>query len=228
MHVAMPIRVTYWDGANKPSLAMACTYDISPHGARVTGLQCVPEAGEIIAVERGKNKVFCRITWVGEPNSELGGQLGIECIESGRVMWEAELLDLEELYDPILEDNILRRNFVGAARDRRRRRERYNVAGQAELTEDSSLLGEAGLRNLSELGCLVTASQALLPGTDLKLALNVDNYDLSIKGQVRHVDPALGLGIEFAEIRKGDRQILKFLLRKLAEKQLEEVFQLEV
>jgi len=36
------------------------------------------------------------------------------------------------------------------------------------------------------------------------------------------------LGVEFQEIRKGDRQILRFLLRKLAEQQLEENFELEL
>lgn len=34
--------------------------------------------------------------------------------------------------------------------------------------------------------------------------------------------------IEFHEIRKGERQILQFLIRKLAEKHLEETLQFEV
>jgi hypothetical protein len=45
---------------------------------------------------------------------------------------------------------------------------------------------------------------------------------------VKHSALDLGIGIEFNEIRKGDRDTLKFLLRKLEEKKLEEVFQLEV
>ena len=52
IHVALPVRVTYWDSAIKPCLEMACTYDISEKGARVTGLRNVKTAGEIIAVER--------------------------------------------------------------------------------------------------------------------------------------------------------------------------------
>ena len=104
IHVAFPIRVTYWDSENKPGLEMACTYDISEHGARVTGLRCVKGVGEIVAVERGRNKAFCRVVWVGEPNSELQGQVGIQSVESDRTMWEAELRDMEEAYDPILMD----------------------------------------------------------------------------------------------------------------------------
>ena len=104
LHVALPIRVTYWDDAQKPCLEMACTYDISEHGARVTGLRCVKEAGEVIAIERGRSKAFCRVVWVGEPNSELQGQIGLQCVESDRILWEAELRDMVETYEPVLLD----------------------------------------------------------------------------------------------------------------------------
>ena len=80
---------------------------------------------------------------------------------------------------------------------------------------------------MSEIGCLVSSKEILLPGTELKLVLNVGDYDMALKGQVRHGDQ-YGLGIEFHEIRKGDRQILQFLMRKLAEKHLEETLQFEV
>jgi hypothetical protein len=232
IHVALPIRVTYWDSSSKPCLEMACTYDISESGARVTGLRHVKATGEIIAVERGRNKAFCRVVWIGEPNSELDGQIGIQCVESDRLMWEAELRDMQEIYDPIVrEGNTRHQNFsVGSANQNRRRHERFDIEGLAELLKHgpNGTRGEAVLRNLSELGCLISTEQALPLGTELKLVLNVDSYDLSVKGQVRHADDQLGLGVEFSEIRKGDRQILRFLLRKLAEQQLEEGFDLEL
>ena len=68
----------------------------------------------------------------------------------------------------------------------------------------------------------------VLPGTELKVALSVGDYELALKGQVRHGDQNAGLGIEFREIRKGERQILQFLMRKLAEKHLEDTLQFEV
>jgi hypothetical protein len=36
------------------------------------------------------------------------------------------------------------------------------------------------------------------------------------------------VGIEFSEIRKGDQQMLKFLLQKLEKERLEEIFDVEV
>ena len=44
------------------------------------------------------------MVWVGEPNSELQGQIGMQCVESDRMLWEAELQDMVETYDPILVD----------------------------------------------------------------------------------------------------------------------------
>jgi hypothetical protein len=224
IHVALPIRVTYRDSENKPCLEVACTYDISAHGARVTGLRCVKEAGEIIAVERSRSKAFCRVVWVGEPNSALRGQLGIQCIESDRVMFETELRDLEELYEQIQGENgLYRMNSARNIRGNRRRQPRFDMQGVANLKKDPSSRHTAAiLKNLSETGCMVTTSHKLAPGTELKLALQVGNQDLRFQGQVRYVATNFGVGIEFREIRKGDRQVLQFLLRKLADKEEEQ------
>lgn len=225
IHVALPIRVTYWDKDHKPCLELACTYDISARGARITGLRCVKEAGEIIAVERGRNKAFCRVVWVGESNSELHGQVGLQCVESDRMMWESELRDMQEVYDPVQRETALYRVSVGGnLNGNRRRYQRFAADGVAELLKRDRDVrhAEAVLKDLSELGCMVKTASVVLPGTELKLVLNVANYDLSLKGQVRHAALDVGVGIEFREIRKGDRPVLQYLLRKMAEKQEEE------
>jgi len=65
----------------------------------------------------------------------------------------------------------------------------------------------------------VTPKTLIVPGTELKIVLCVANYDLSLKGMVRHAKQNIGLGIEFREIRKGDRPLLQYLLQKLAAQQ---------
>lgn len=130
IHVALPVRITYWDKDKKPGLEMACTYDISPHGARITSLRCVKEMGEIVAIERGRNKSFCRVVWIGEPNSELNGQIGLQCIETERAMFESELREMDEIYDPILRDNNVRRPAVLGDKGNRRRIERFPLKAQ--------------------------------------------------------------------------------------------------
>lgn len=230
LHLALPIRVTYWDDAQKPRIEIGCTYDISEHGARVTGLRCVKEAGEIIAIERGKNKMFCRVVWVGEPNSELEGQIGLQSVESDRTLWEVELREMGEVYEPVMRDGGSKQSRTFGPSERRRRRERFSLEGTAELVEQGTDPFKANvvLKNMSEIGCLVMTRHILPAGSELKLTLHVDDYSLTLKGQVRHAEPGVGLGIEFREIRKGERQILQHLIRKLAEKHFEETLQFEI
>ena len=221
IHVALPVRVTYFDADAKPRLEMACTYDISSHGARVTGLRCAKEAGEIVVVERGRSKAYCRIVWIGESSSSLGGQIGIQCVEAEKSLWTAELREMEEAYDPILRDALPpRRNSAGNRPGNRRSYPRFAAQGVVELLRRGAGANylDGALKDVSETGCLIATKDVVLPGTDLKLVLKIANYDLSIKGQVRHAALDVGLGVEFREIRKGDRAMLQHLLRKLPEK----------
>jgi len=226
IHIALPLRITYWDKDKKPGLEMACTYDISPRGARITSLRCVKETGEIIAIERGRNKSYCRVVWVGEPNSQLKGQIGVQCVENERPIFENEVRDMEASYDPMQREAAQKRTNAAADKGNRRREERFQISGAAEILTPGKNGGhKVELKDLSEMGCLVTTKEVLLPGTDIKLVLKIANYTLNLKGQVKHSALDLGIGIEFSEIRKGDRQMLKHLLRKLEEKNLEQVIE---
>jgi len=224
VHVALPVRVTYWDSDNKPCLDIACTYDISARGARVTGLRFVKEAGEIIAIERGRNKAFCRVAWIGEPGTELHGQIGIQCVESDRVMWDAELRELDGVYETVQGSGSLGRALAGPADRNRRRFQRFSLDANAKLIQQNARAEAASVKDLSETGCcLARTKNILVPGTELNLALSVGNYDLAVKGSVRHAAFDFGIGVEFREIRKGDRQVLQFLLRRLAQQEEESI-----
>lgn len=225
IHLALPVRVTYWDAENHPVQSVACTYDISPFGARVTGL---PETkmGDIIAVERGRmGKFFCRVVWIGEPNSALYGQVGIEGVEIERPMWESELRCMDEVFEALpVNHRSLYRGVPG--QQIRRTSPRFEIDGFAELPQMN--VPPAAIKNLSESGCLLTTHDPLPPNANLKLVLQVAQYDVMVRGAVRHSTSKFGMGVEFSEIRKGDRQVLQFLLRKLAEKQFEKSFELDM
>ena len=171
------------------------------------------------------------MVWIGEPNSELRGQVGLECAESDCIPWERELREMEEVYDPILlELKPLRVGFsFGQCPDNRRRYERFNVTGRVQIMSGSLPVvhQDAILKNISEVGCLLTTSGAL-PEDELKLGLQVENYEVFVRGQVRHAHPEDGIGIQFISIRRGDRERLKFFLNQLVEKEFERTFEIEV
>jgi hypothetical protein len=221
IHVAIPIRVTCFDEEAQPRLEIACTYDISAHGARITGLRSVKKEGEILVVERGRNKAYCRVAWIGADNSPLRGQVGIQSVESARTLWDAELRDMREVYEPVPRESGLYRmnSTAGSHNGNRRRHVRFSAEGVVEWSSVGSAANqfEGTLKDLSENGCLLNGKDLLQPGTELKLVLKIAKFDLGFKGEVRHAAPGVGLGIEFREIRKGDRAVLQHLLRKLSE-----------
>lgn len=227
IRVALPLRITYADGKDKPSYIMACTYDISGRGAKVSALGDDLKVGDIIAVERGRNKVFCRVVWVGSAGSPRQGQVGIETVDPGRPLWKNELVELSQMFDRLPRFGGPPASFrPGGGLRERRHFLRLGVEGSAELLRpDGGRIHTLGsLRDLSHAGCRVMAPHPLVRGTDLRLILNVANYDLGFKGQVRHVLDTEA-GIEFHAVRKGDQELLQTVLRMLEEQPLEDPFE---
>jgi hypothetical protein len=204
---------------------MGCTYDIHFRGARVGGLRNVRQVGDLITVERGRNKALFRVSWIGHPDSELRGQFGIECLDQERVPWLSELQELEESYDSL---------HLGAApglagNGNRRREPRFMADGEADLIRPRGCTTIQGqIKNLSQRGCMVTVGGRMLPGADLKLGLKVMECDMTLGARVRYAAAGI-IGIEFQNIRRGDRPLLEYMLRKLAlEKREADSWNLEV
>src|SRR5580658_675867 len=62
VHLALPVRLTHMQNGERSVLELACTYDIHPRGARLLSFRNV-NVGDLITVERGRNKSVCRVVW---------------------------------------------------------------------------------------------------------------------------------------------------------------------
>ena len=161
--------------------------------------------GDLLTVERGRGKAICRVVWTADPESELRGQFTIECVEPGRAPWEEELRQAQEQYLPVILDRPQTRYSITGMRrgeENRRRRRRFSVDGEADLM----LIG--GHSRLEGQGCRIAAGDLLAPGTDLRLSLNIFDISVALKAQVKYIAKNLGMGVEFQEIRQGDRPVL--------------------
>jgi hypothetical protein len=226
IHVALPLRLSC-PGTDRSRLIMACTYDISSRGARIGAGQQPLKVGDTIAIERGRNKVSCRVAWVGDTDSKHRGVVGIEFADASKSLWESELKELEQMYDRLPR----RANQPGEARPGSQERERRAHHRVMLKSPDQVLNAESGktyttgcLQNLSEYGCLIVSDRPLAQGSDLDLILKVAGCELNFRAEVRHA-ASTELGIEFREVRKGDRERLQYLLQTLDERQLEEYFE---
>lgn len=201
---------------------MACTYDIHPHGARLLGTRQV-RVGDLVVVERGRNKAVCQVVWAADPDSVLHGQFSVQCVEP-KTPWDDELRQMEEQFQPVIVEvhpnRVPARGFSSPDANRRRR-PRFEVAGQAELIEGVQHL-QGDVQEISEYGARIAASEPLRPGADFRLMLNVLDVSLALKAQVKCMVGNLGMGVEFQEIRRGDRPLLNYLLSQLRRNRVEE------
>jgi hypothetical protein len=98
----VPVKVRPTDPQAKPMAA--CTLDISSEGARLNLAGWTPAPGEIINVERGTEKSMFRIAWVGDPATGRRGQIGIQCVEQGKSIFQ----DKQEAKSDAAKDDLMR------------------------------------------------------------------------------------------------------------------------
>ena len=231
IHLALPVRLTHMRNGGRGGIELACTYDIHPRGARLLTGRNV-KVGDLITVERGRQKSVCQVVWTADPHSALRGQFTVECVEGSRIPWEEELRQMEEQYLPVISPGPNRKtamNAFGRGEQNRRRRPRYEVEGDADLAEiggGSRLDGR--LEQISEYGCLVSAGDLLTPGTGLRLVLNICDVSVALRGHVRYTAQNRAMGVEFQEIRQGDRPLLDYVLNRLRKPLTQDFADLEV
>ncbi len=227
VHLALPVRWSLVGEAGRGPAEMACTYDIHPHGARLLSSSGV-NVGDLVMVERGRNKAVCQVVWAADAASSLRGQFTVQCVE-GCTPWDDELRQMEEQYQPVILDGRLQRTSGGFRRPdaNRRRGPRFYVEGQAEVIDGvQRVAGEVD--QISEFGARITATESLRPGTEFRLMLNMFDVSLALKAQVKYLVDNLGMGVEFHEIRRGDRPLLSYVLSKLKTRRVEEFARVEV
>jgi PilZ domain len=228
VHLVIPLRWSLVGQPGRRSVEMACTYDIHPRGARLVSAREV-NIGDLVLVERGRNKAVCQVVWAADRASALRGQFTVRCIEEGRTPWDEELRLMDEQYQPVILEGPNRKasRSLSHADANRRRSPRFYVEGEAEVIDGAQRV-EGEVRQISEFGARITATDVLRPGSDFRLTLNVFDVSLALKARVRYLIENLGMGVEFQEIRRGDRPLLGYVLSKLGTRKVEEFAPVEI
>ena len=226
IHLALPVRWSLLEQGGRSAMEMACTYDIHPRGARLMGGRDV-NVGDLVLVERGRNKAMCQVVWKGDPNSQLRGQFTVQCVENARAPWSDELRQMEERYQPVIVEGTAGRTSRSLrGEENRRRRPRFLVEGKADVIAGRQRT-EGEVLQLSEFGARIASGNVLSPGTDFRLQLNIFDVSMALKAQVRYLDEREGMGVQFQEIRLGDRPMLDYVLQRL-KRRVDEFAKVEV
>ena len=79
--VAIPLKVNFISSGR---IAHVCTLDVSPTGARLHSAGHHFRPGDVILLQRRIHRAHARVVWVGEQSR----QVGIECLEVEKVLWQ--------------------------------------------------------------------------------------------------------------------------------------------
>jgi hypothetical protein len=89
LHLAVPVKV-FPDIASIES-QNCCTYEISATGARLVTPPGIKTVGQTIWLQRQNRRARYRVAWIGQEGTSLQGQVGVESLEPGNVIWEPEI-----------------------------------------------------------------------------------------------------------------------------------------
>jgi PilZ domain len=210
--LAVPVRISRRMEEGSISSQMACTLDVTIEGARLNGVYSVKGPGEVIAVERGKNKALFRVVWVGARGTPHTGQLGVQCMEPGKNIWEVNFVpEADEPYTPLKPGMLRVQGPIGR---------RLPCTGYVELSsgQHGAAILHGQLKEISASGCYVRTHSPVVAKSKLSMKLRVEHAEVHIKGTVATSEKTVGMWVEFNEIRRGDTQPLQDLLDRLAMK----------
>jgi hypothetical protein len=93
--MVVPVRVLVQDGSGAQSTLLAHTLDANPSGARLGGFHGQVILGQTVAVQYQHRRSSFRVVWIGRPGTAQGTQLGLQCLEPGKNVWNMELPERE-------------------------------------------------------------------------------------------------------------------------------------
>lgn len=95
--MVVPVRVLVQDGTGTQVTLLAHTLDASTSGVRLGGFHGQVSTGQAVTVQYQHRRCNFRVIWVGKPGTAQGTQLGLQCLEPGKNLWNLDLLQSDTI-----------------------------------------------------------------------------------------------------------------------------------
>jgi hypothetical protein len=231
--ISLPVRLWGMDVNGKPFTQNASSVDITRMGARLQGVTCQIQHGDIIGVQHGNDKARFRVIWVARTGSRNEGQIGVHCVDASKYIWgTVQPSDAADTFDPTVGAGARsvgggaaaamapahKDTFVGdATREGRRNVPRYPCRGGGEIRQPGMKTVVWGsMTDISRTGCYLETLTTLPRSAKCELMLNVEGIEIRSGAEVRVSHPSMGMGLQFTDIEPTDQKKLDELLSKLA------------
>ena len=197
-----------WAESEQAINQIAYTLDVSRNGARLAGVTGLKGPGQLIVVRRKMDEARFRVVWIGQPRSPQEGQVGIECVEPDKTIWDVDFAKAQEDFEPM--GTVSSRSAAKPVD--------YRCSGTVKVwAEEFGSQGiEAKLTAIGLSRCQIECATPLLRNRQLLFQVRIGETQLTVKGIIREEDVASGAWVEFTHIRRGDHRILQSLVVQLS------------
>jgi hypothetical protein len=203
--IRVPVRMFGTDASGKAFNENVYTVNVSRSGAMVIEVTTQLKVGETIGIVYGQTKCRYQVRWIGPPSGPRANLAGLQTVKTEEVIWDFPLPELGS------EDTVRAR-----ALNERRQNPRRRCSLSVELhpaTQENRIWGRVS--DISLGGCFVEMSSPLKEGTQLRLALWIEEKKIWVLGKVAGLRLGSGVGIQFLEMKDEDRENLKRYIESL-------------
>ncbi len=207
-----------WADSGHATRQIAYTLDVSRKGARLAGITGLADPGQLIAVRRKTNEARFRVGWIGKPHTPQEGQIGVECVDPDKMIWDVDFANVHEDFEVMGTAKSASAWISQPFSAMGEKFAAYPCRGTAKVwTEGLEFQSsDARLTSIGLSGCRLDGEH--LPfDTPLLLQLFIGEAQLTVKGRCQN-DPASAARIEFTHIRRGDRPVLEALVSRLSKR----------
>ena len=203
--IRVPIRIFGTDLAGKAFNENVFTVNVSRGGAMVIEIRTQLKVGEIIGLTYGKAKGRYEVRWVGQSGTQKENLAGLQNVKADEPVWDFPLPEASA------EDAIRAR----ALNERREHpRSRCNLSVELHpASGESRAWGRVA--DISLGGCFVEMPSPFKAGTQIRLALWIQDKKIWALAKVVSSRLGSGIGIQFLEMKNEDRTELKRFLDSL-------------
>ena len=197
--IRVPVRIFGTDVSGKPFNENVFTVNVSRGGAMVIEVRTQLKVGETIGIVYGQKKSRYQVRWVGAPSGPNANLAGLESVKTEDLLWDFPLPAAGA-------DDAVKARAI----NERRQNPRMRCSLSVELhpaTQENRIWGRVA--DISLGGCFVEMSSPVKEGTQLRLALWLDDKKIWARGKIAGVRLGSGVGIQFLEMKDEDRDQLK-------------------
>jgi hypothetical protein len=97
--MVVPVRVRLAGAGSSQPTQVAHTLDANESGVRLAGFRGDLNVGDVIEIRYRRRKAMFRVVWIRLLEKSLDKQIGAECVEPGKNIWEQEFSHQTDEYE---------------------------------------------------------------------------------------------------------------------------------